>query len=864
VSDRTVKVTLIANATGYIQGVDQAARKTRELGTEAEKLAAKREAFSRLGTTFLAVGLAAALGVGFAISKFAEFDQSMSQVNAVTQETTANQKLLRDAALEAGGATVFTAKEAAQAEEELAKAGLATASIIGGALTGALDLAASGQLEVARSAEITAITLKQFNLAGGDAARVADVLSAGANKALGSVEDLAQGLKFVGPVAASMNVSLEDTVATLALFADQGVLGEQAGTSLRGVLSSLTSPAKQANEEIKRLGITLYDSEGRFLGLKNAAGELNKAYIGVTDAEKDLSLGIIFGNQQVTAARVLVGAGAAKWQEYRDAVDDAGIAQRIAAERMNNLTGDIEKLGGAFDTALIQTGSGANDVLRDIVQSVTFLVDTVGELPEPVLGSALAIGGLVAVMGIAVGLAGKGIVAFGSLKTSLDAVGISGKVAGLGMAGFAAAIGLATLVVGSLIQRQAEYDADVDTLTASLDQATGALTKNTRAIQVNSLEQRGSLEDAKRLGISLDLVTEAALGDAEALAEVTKQANAAAQAAAGTGDAWDFSIRAENLKEDLGIVNDQLADSEESWKRQSDALEGAEDAENANSDALELMSKRAQETQDAIDGLADSIRGFGSAALSTREAEREFQAAIDDVTASILENGTTLDLNTAEGRENEAALDALARASLDRAAAIVEETGSQEDATAAVQAGRDALIASLAQYGIVGQAAEDYADRLGLIPGDIPTVVTLDMSQANNELSRFFRQWNGKTVAVNVNAKEGHNYAFGGYTGDGGKFDYAGAVHKREWVSTAETVAKPANREALEYMHAGGDMDRWRGAPTLQAAPARTAAAAQFNVVVSSKGGVNLLEYVDVRIEQADQSDQLTTRIGRG
>lgn len=384
-SDRTVKTTLTANVQGYLQGMDQAARKTRETGSEVEKLAQKRQAFQTLGVSALALGTAIAAGIGLAIVKYAEFDQAMSNANAILQETTENQKLLKDAALEAGGATVFTATESANAIEELGKAGIGTSDILGGALTGSLDLAASAQLGVARAAEISGITLKQFALDGSQAGRVADVLSAGANKAVGSVDDLANGLKFVGPVAKGMNVSLEDTVATLALFADRGVIGEQAGTSLRGMLSSLTSPSKAAKDELNRLNVSLYDGQGRFKGLENVAGELHRSLNGVTDAQRDASLGIIFGNQQLTTARVLVDAGAETWRDYRDAVDDSGIASRIAAERMDNLAGDIEKLGGAFDTALIQTGSGANDVLRDIVQTLTGLVDFVGGLPEPVL-----------------------------------------------------------------------------------------------------------------------------------------------------------------------------------------------------------------------------------------------------------------------------------------------------------------------------------------------------------------------------------------------------------------------------------------------------------------------------------------------
>ncbi len=119
--------------------------------------------------------------------------------------------LLREAALEAGASTVFTATEAANAIEELGKAGLTTTQILDGGLSGALDLAAAGQLSVAEAAGIAAIAVKQFNLEGGDVPHVADLLAAGAGKAVGSVEDLSAALGQAGLVANGAGQSIEDT-----------------------------------------------------------------------------------------------------------------------------------------------------------------------------------------------------------------------------------------------------------------------------------------------------------------------------------------------------------------------------------------------------------------------------------------------------------------------------------------------------------------------------------------------------------------------------------------------------------------------------------------------------------------------------
>jgi TP901 family phage tail tape measure protein len=833
VADRTVRVTLVAQASGYIAGMTQAAGATRALGSEAERLAQKRAAFDGLGRGFIALGVAAAVGVGVAIAKFAEFDQAMSQVQAVTQETAEGQKALWDAALEAGGRFPQTAREAANAEEELAKAGITTANILGGALTSSLQLASSGQLEVARSAEIVGITLKQFGLDGREAARVADVLTAGANKAVGGVEDLAQGLKFVGPVAESMNVSLEDTVATLALFADRGVIGEQAGTSLRGMLASLTSPSKEAKGAIRDLGIELYDGQGRFLGLENAAGQLNTALAGVSDAERDTALGLIFGNMQVTAARILVSSGAATWREYRDAVEDSGIAQRVAAERMNNLAGDVEKLGGAFDTALIQTGSGANDVLRSMVQTITGFVDWIGELPEPVLGVGLAFGAAAAAVGVLGGAALLAIPRLADLRLWMTAAGISGRSMALGIGAATIALTVAILAIGAFAAEQAASSARTDGFRDSLNQSTGAITKYTRELVVKRLEEAGAFKDAEQYGISQRELTDAVIEGGEALEAVKAKLDATSEGLTGN------QARAEGLKSEWGAASTTIRKTSEELSAAREELENSQAATDSNTEALSAMGIAAGDAATDVGALADQIRGLADLTLSARDAERQFQAAIDAATESFAKNGSTLDISTEAGRENEAALDAIAKAAKEAAAAKYEHTQSEGAATAEIQAGRDALIAQLAQFGIVGQAAEDYADNLGLIPANIDTLVNLDTSGAQQALDRFIRLNTGRSVRVNGVVVNGPGIATGGYVtgpGTGTSDSIAARLSNGEYVINAESV-KRVGVGFLDKVNSG-KADAYAGgglvsAPSVPVAPTWRAAPQVVTTTVS-------------------------------
>lgn len=169
-----------------------------------------------------------------------------------------------------------------------------------------------------------------------------------------------------------------------------------------------------------------------------------------------------------------------------------------------------------------------------------------------------------------------------------------------------------------------------------------------------------------------------------------------------------------------------------------------------NKQVLVELGDQAGMTRQEVDNIAAAIRGFGDQTLSARDADRQFQAALDDLTASVTANGTSLDINTEQGRANEAALDQIAQSALEAAAAKVELTGREEDGAAAIRDGRDALIEQLAQFGIVGGEAEAYADKLGLIPDDIDTIIKADTAPAAADVDRFVKTASGKVIKIRV------------------------------------------------------------------------------------------------------------------
>lgn len=845
--DRTVKVELVAQVSGYVAGMETAAKKTREVSaasqTLSERVVKNRQSFEDVGRPLLVFGALAAAAVGIAIKKFADFDQAMSNVAAVTEATADEMNNLRDAALEAGGRTVFTASEAAGALEELGKAGFDAAGSIA-ALDGTLALAAAGQLEVARSAEIVATTVKQYGLEFSDAAHVSDVFAAAAGKALGSVEDIAQAMKFVGPVAASMGVSLEETAGALALFADQGVLGEQAGTALRGVISSLVSPSKEAAAELNQLGIDLFDDKEQFIGIAGAAGELSDAFSDSSEEARSFSLGIIFGNQQLTAARILFDGGADAVAKYTAEVNDAGYAAKISAERLDNLKGDVEKLSGALDTLLIRSGSGANDVLRSLTQTLTFLVDLAGEMPAPVLAAGLAVGTVAAAIALAGGSALIAIPKIAAFNVAMAKTTIGAKGAAVAIGTVGGAIGLATLVIGAFIEKQAKLDAVGDALVDSLDKTTGAFTDYSREIVAKQLQESGAAKTAEQFGISLDTLTDAALGNADALEVYNEKiGNINTAGAGGAGGVRELQTGFEALRTEVESAPGELAEMQAA----------TEDSADAYQNAAEQVASLQSELNSLIDTI-NKANGIGQDAVSTNAA---YQAALESSAQAVGDfaaaNGlsvSNIDESTAAGAKNAAMFADLAEKSQNAAKAQFELDGNADNYIATLESGRQVLYDQI--LGLTGSAdaAQAFADKVYAIPSQREVDILVDEAEASRRLTNFFTLWNGRVIRMSVQTNgtsRTPGFASGGYTGDGPKFQPAGIVHAGEWVSTQETVAKPGNRAALAYMQSGGEIRGYAGGGYVTQ-PAVTAAP-PIRIVLQSKGGIDLLKYIDATVE---------------
>ena len=352
---------------------------------------------------------------GAAISVAANFDDAMSQVQGALGDASADTEGLRQLALQLGSDTVFSATEAAQAMVELAKGGLTEADIKGGALAASMDLAAAGQLNLADAAETTVQMMGSFGLGAADATRIANALAGAANASSADVSDLTQAMSQCSAQASLAGWSLEDTAAALALFADHGVKGSDAGTSLKTMLQRLSAPTDQAADAMEAYGLEVRDSNGKMKDITGIADELTGKLGTLSDAERDAALQTIFGSDASRAAAILMQSGSEGLQKYIAATNDATAAETMANAQKGELSWALENMGGAIESASIAFGSALAPAITAVAGVIGNVAEAFASLPS---GAQTAIAVVLAL----VAAVGPLLVVFGSVVAMLLAL----------------------------------------------------------------------------------------------------------------------------------------------------------------------------------------------------------------------------------------------------------------------------------------------------------------------------------------------------------------------------------------------------------------------------------------------------------
>lgn len=700
--NRNITVRLLADTSNFTAGMAKVSGESQKAATTMEAAGGK----SKLITTGIAAAGVAATALGAAAVKMAaDFDASMSTVQANTGASADEMNQLRQAAIDAGADTIYSATESADAINELGKAGLSTSDILSGGLSGALNLAASDGMAVGDAAELMATTLKQFNLTGAESTQVADALAAGAGKAVGSAHDLGLALNQAGLVSNSMGISMQETTGTLAAFANAGMIGSDAGTSLKTMLQRLASPTDKAQSLMDELGINVYDANGEFIGLAGVAGQLQQGLSGMSQEQRNAALNTIFGADAVRAANVLYKEGESGIADWTDAVSESGFAAEQAAAKNNNLKGDLENLSGSFESLMISLGEGGQGPLRSLVQTLDTLVDAFSQLPAPVQQSIVLLtalgGGFTALhsamaplnasssqtarnFGLMLDLFQRTITAAPLLKDGIIQLGTSmlgtstnagtlangltrGQTAMNGMksigSGLFAALGgpwgIALTVAGALLVGFAKSAQDAK---ANISEFSDAI--NQSGSSVETLIKKIASGEDKTWDFGDKFAT--GLGSlGEALDKAGIEYSTFAKAVNGSKEAQKlFNEQMENAENNMSIMqtdsirdsynklSDQVSKAKEQVSKTNEEVakagasgDTAAEGTNNYADSTDNATTGTKDLSDAIDDLAKGFLNLPGVQLSADQAVTQFNQGILDLNESIAKNGRVLDDN---------------------------------------------------------------------------------------------------------------------------------------------------------------------------------------------------------------------------
>ncbi|ENC8018440.1 phage tail tape measure protein, partial [Escherichia coli] len=348
----------------------------------------------------LAIGAAAA--GGYAVGRFLQpaigFGKEMSRVQALTRidKNSPQFKALREQALKLGSETQFTASDAASGQSFLAMAGF-TPQAIQAALPGVLNMALAGGVELGETADIGSNILTQFNLTADQMDRVGDTLTAAFTRTNTDLRALGETMKYTGPVAAKLGISLEEAAAMAGMLANNGLRGSDAGTAMRASLSRLASPPKAAADALKELGVSVADARGKMRPMEDVLLDLYKATQKYGQVDQVSFFKDIAGEEAFVGLQTLVAAaGSGELQKLTRELQGArGEADRVAKVMADNLDGDLKNLDSAWEGLRIRISDLVDGPLRSVTQWLTRVLEKITSLAQahPVLTRQLLIAG---------------------------------------------------------------------------------------------------------------------------------------------------------------------------------------------------------------------------------------------------------------------------------------------------------------------------------------------------------------------------------------------------------------------------------------------------------------------------------------
>lgn len=333
------------------------------------------DSFKKVGAAATIAGTAVATGLGFAVSKAAEFEGGMSKVAAISGATGGDLQELSDIAREMGSTTSFSASEAAEGLEYMALAGWDNAQMLSG-LEPVLHLAEAGALDLGTASDLVTDSMAAMGIEVDDLDGYLDKVAATSANANTDIDALMEAFVIAGGTFDRLNVPLEESNAFLGVLANRGTKGAEAGTAINAIMTRLTKSGGPASEALEGMGIAAFDSEGQFRGMETILKEVEVAMSGMTDEQRANATEMIAGlNHGKSFEKMINGLG----DEYdglkEDVTNSNGALKEMRDIMKDNLQGELENLSSAFDEVMISIGKALLPAVKKLVAAMQGLAN---------------------------------------------------------------------------------------------------------------------------------------------------------------------------------------------------------------------------------------------------------------------------------------------------------------------------------------------------------------------------------------------------------------------------------------------------------------------------------------------------------
>lgn len=326
----------------------------------------------RLGAAVGAAGSAVVLlkrgfdEVSAALTGFGQFEGAMSELRAITGSTDSQLRQLSDTALSLAQGTKFRPEEVTQAMKFLGLAGFNTNQILS-STPALLDLAAASGGDLATTADVLSDNLSALGLAAEDAGTLADIFARTATSTNTNVLQLGEALTYAGSTARNFGLDAAQAAAAIGIMSDNGVKASRAGTALRGVISRLIKPSREAAGELRSLGVSI-DDGGEIKDFQVIIADLQRGLGRLSEARRQEAISTIFGQEAQSGANALINTNIDRLNELVSSLRNSeGAAGEMANTMQNNFQGAVARAQSAVDVFRVQFGATFGDSARNFL-----------------------------------------------------------------------------------------------------------------------------------------------------------------------------------------------------------------------------------------------------------------------------------------------------------------------------------------------------------------------------------------------------------------------------------------------------------------------------------------------------------------